>query len=126
MRTQIRVARERSRIVSILVIFKIQSPCCTHGSVVIGVLPLLIFFGLSDKISDARWLTEAEKKILTSNLHKNCATSLIRCELPRPDPGRGYLHPQYRFLGPILLAAPRKNGHARHGRACSSGAPTSL
>jgi hypothetical protein len=35
---------------------------------VIGVLALLIFFGLSDKISEARWLTEAEKRILTSNL----------------------------------------------------------
>jgi hypothetical protein len=30
---------------------------------VIGVLALLIFFGLSDKISEARWLTEAEKRI---------------------------------------------------------------
>ena len=66
MRTQIRVARDRSRIVSILVIFKTQSPsCCTSGSTVIGVLALFIF---CDKISEARWLTEAEKRILTSNL----------------------------------------------------------
>ena len=95
----------------------------------VGVLALLIFFGLSDKTSDARWLTEAEKKILTSNLHtenKNCTTSLMRCGLPRRDPGRDYLHLQYRFLRPILLAAPQKNSHARHGRTYSSGAHTSL
>ena len=30
----------------------------------VGVLARLVFFGPSNKISDARWLIEAEKKIL--------------------------------------------------------------
>jgi hypothetical protein len=130
MRTQIRVARDRSRIVSILVIFKTHSPsCCTSGSAVVGVLALFIFFDLSDKISDARWLTEAEKNILTSNLHTEKEELYHFADAVRVTASgswSGLSSPSIPVSTAYPSGAPRKNSHARHGRTYSSGAPTSL
>src|SRR5215475_7498194 len=107
MRTQIRVGRERSRIVSILVIFKTQSPCCTHGSIVIGVLPLLIFFGLSDKISDALAHRGGEEDPDEQSPYgeQELCHFADPVRITASGSWSGLSSPkQYRFLGPILLA----------------------